>query len=212
MQKIVVESLPELVETYRLMNLFKDFAGPKIKIRQLVRDQWIIRLRPGLYIRSGAHTDQKVLGLAANRIYGPSYVSFVTALRRHGLIPEAVPHITSATYGKRRTKTYHTPVGSFFYRDIPKAVFPHGVELAGERKGVRYLVAGPQKALLDQLSTAPGIRSRSALTDLLFADLRIDGDALRQLDFSEATEWAAGYRSNAVDRFLGSLTGGRADL
>lgn len=212
MQKTVVETLPLLVETFRLMDLFKDYAGPKTKIQQLVRDGWITRLRPGLYIRSGADSDPNVLGLAANRIYGPSYVSFATALRRYGLIPEAVPNITSATYGKRRTKQFHTPVGSFFYRDVPRSVFAHGVDLTGERGGARYLIAGPQKALFDQLSTVPGIRSRTALTDLLFDDLRIDRDALSELDFTETVEWAAGYRSDAVEKFLGSLRRGRIEL
>ena len=212
MQRPVVESLPPVVETFRLMDLFKDYAAPKAKIQQLVRDQWLIRLRPGLYIRGGAHADPDVLGLAANRIYGPSYVSFAAALRRNGLVPESVRNITSATWGKRRTKRFHTVVGSFLYRDVPAAVFPHGVDLAGRRNGVRFLVAGPQKALLDQLSTVPGIRSRGALTDLLFADLRIDADTLGQLDFSEAVKWATGYRSDAVETFLGSLSGGRVKL
>jgi hypothetical protein len=128
------------------------------------------------------------------------------------MIPEAVPNITSATYAKRRRKRFHTPVGSFFYRDIPKAVFAHGVIFAGEKNGTRYLIAGPQKALLDQLSTVPGIRSKSALTDLLYEDLRIDSEVLRELDFTETVEWAPGYRSDAVQTFLGNLKGGRVEL
>ncbi|MCK4514194.1 MAG: type IV toxin-antitoxin system AbiEi family antitoxin domain-containing protein [Spirochaetaceae bacterium] len=212
MQNTVVETLPNLVETFWLADLFKDYSDPKAKIRRLVRDGWIKRLRPGLYINTAGKTDPDVLMLAANRIYGPSYVSFASALRRHNLIPEAVPNITSATYRKRRTKTFHTTIGSFFYRDVPPAVFPHGVDLAGERSDARYLVAGPQKALLDQLSTVAGIRSRTALRDLLFADIRIDADSLQELSFADAIDWAAGYRSDAVDTFMGSLSNGRADL
>ena len=81
---------------------------------------------------------------------------------------------------------------------MPPAVFPHGVDLAGERSDARYLVAG--------------IRSRTALKDLLFADIRIDADSLQEISFADAIDWAAGYRSDAVDTFMGSLTNGRADL
>lgn len=212
MQRTLADSLPELIETFWLANQFDEYVNSQSKIRQLVRDGWITRLRPGLYIRSDAYADPNVLGLAANRIYGPSYVSFTTALRRHGMIPEAVPNITSATYAKRRRKRFHTPVGSFFYRDVPTAVFAHGVDLAGEKNGARYLIAGPQKALLDQLSTVPGVRSRSALTDLLFEDLRIEAEVLSELDFTKVVTWAPGYRSDAVQTLLGSLKGGRVEL
>ena len=42
--------------------------------------------------------------------------------------------------------------------------------------------------------------------------IRIDADSLQELSFADAINWAAGYRSDAVDTFMGSLTNGRADL
>ena len=85
------------------------------------------------------------------------------------------------------------------------------VDPAGESREARYLIAGPQKALLDELSTVPGIRSRTALTALLFDDLRIDQDAVSELDFTETAEWAGGYPGVAVATFLRSFRSGRIE-
>ena len=117
MQKIPVD----LPDTLWLQGYFADYANPKAKIGRLVRQGILYRLKRGLYIKAEGAQNTYLLGKAANRLYGPSYVSFVHALRWYGLIPEHVAHITSATYGKRRTKRYDTPVGSFFYQDIPLA-------------------------------------------------------------------------------------------
>jgi hypothetical protein len=60
-------------------------------------------------------------------------VSFIYALRWHGLIPEHVVHVTSATYKKGRSKRYDTPVGSFLYQDVPAEAYPHGVMFRKDR-------------------------------------------------------------------------------
>ena len=120
--------------------------------------------------------------------------------------------MTSATYRKRRKKMYHTPIGTFYYRDVPNAVYSHAVDLVANDAGERYLVASAEKALLDQLSTVAGVRSLGALRDLLLDDLRVDVEALGQLSFEDASDWASGYRSDAVDTFMGNLNNGRMIL
>jgi predicted transcriptional regulator of viral defense system len=62
---------------------------------------FIKKVIKGFYIFSDLELNEKVLFEIANRIYSPSYISFETALFWHGLIPESVYGITSAS--TRRT-------------------------------------------------------------------------------------------------------------
>ena len=52
-------------------------------------------------------------------IFGPSYISFETALSFYDFIPERTCSVTSAACLKWRTKNL-TPFGVFRYRDIPR--------------------------------------------------------------------------------------------
>lgn len=107
-----------------LQGYFTHYANPKAKIERLVHQGLLFRLKKGLYIKAEAANDDYILGKAANRLYGPSYVSFLYAMRWYGMIPEHVAHITSATYKKGKTKRYDTPVGSFFLSGHPRAGLP----------------------------------------------------------------------------------------
>lgn len=184
-----------------LHGFFADYANPKARVGLLVRKGVLHRLKRGLYITSESAQNVYVLGKAANRLYGPSYVSFVYALRWHGLIPEHVSHITSATYRKGRSKRYDTPVGTFFYQDVPAAVYSHGVGYAGEGQE-RFLIASPEKALCDELYRIRGIRSLRRMKELLFEDLRVDHAGFDRLDREALIECASGYASITLDTLL----------
>lgn len=201
-------SIP-LPDTLWLYGQLRNYANPRAKIAGLERKKELIRLKRGLYITREAVADHFPGGCIANRLYGPSYVSFAYALRLYNLIPEYVPNVTSATMGKRRTKRFVTPIGVFFYRDVPVPVFHRGITFRNEN-GVRFLVATPGKALCDELSIVGSIRTTRALEQLLFDNLRIDRESLQQIDRKEITALAPLYKSttvNTFNRFLGSLTG-----
>ena len=200
MQKIPV-NLPDALW---LQGHFADYANPKAKIGRLVRQGILYRLKRGLYIKAEGAQNTYLLGKAANRLYGPSYVSFVYALRWYGLIPEHVAHITSATYGKRRTKRYDTPVGSFFYRDIPAGVYPYGVMLVGKDQN-RFLMASAEKALCDELCRISGIRSFRRMETLLFEDLRLDQTLFSRLDHSALMSLAGKYNTLTLGTFKNFL-------
>jgi hypothetical protein len=197
MQNISVE----LPDTLWLKGYLADYANPKARIGRLVRQGILHRLKRGLYIKAEAAQNTYFLGKAANRLYGPSYVSFAYALRWYGLIPEHVAHITSATYGKRRTKRYDTPVGSFFYQDIPAGAYPYGVTFVGNEQS-RFLMASAEKALCDELWRISGIRSIKRIEPLLFEDLRLDQDVFSQLDHSAIIAWAGKYNTLTLETFL----------
>jgi hypothetical protein len=196
MHKIAVP----LPDTLWLYDHLRGYANPRAKIVGLERKKELIRLKRGLYITADAAADHFPIGCIANRLYGPSYVSFAYALRLYNLIPEYVPNVTSATRGKRRTKQFRTSLGVFFYRDVPDAVFHKAITYREENQA-RYLVAAPEKALCDELSTVGPLRSSSALERLLFEDLRIDPDELDRLDRQMITGLAPQYNSTAVTAF-----------
>lgn len=85
--------------------------------------------------------------LMANRIYEPSYISFDTALSFHGIIPETIYTITSAT--TKATRKFRVNNNHFVYSRIKKSVY------TGYRP-INYfnetiLMAEPEKAFADYL-------------------------------------------------------------
>jgi len=195
------EKLVDLPDSRWLKDRFREYRNPDAKIRRLVEARELIRLKQGYYITAEAAANPYMLGKAANRLYGPSYVSFAYALRWYGLIPEHVTHITSATYGRRRRKRFDTPAGSFLYRDVPRDVFSAEVRYIGEGKE-RFLGASPEKALCDELYTIPGNRSIEQIQSLLFEDLRIDESDFFHLDLKRILEFGEGYRTDTIRSLL----------
>jgi hypothetical protein len=96
------------------------------------------------------------------------------------LIPERVTAVTSASYGKHKSKKYETPLGLFTFQDVLKDVFRHCLELREESNG--YLFATAEKALCDTLYKIQPAGSLKNLENLLFNDLRIDMEVFENLD------------------------------
>ena len=185
--------------TYDLLDSFSGYANPDMKIKRMVQEGKLFRLRRGLYV-----TTTKISPyLVAGTIYGPSYISFETALSRYGLIPERVYACTSATFRKNRSKTYKNDLGVFTYRDIPAAAFPLGVKCEEEKK-MFYAIASPEKALCDMLYVQPPVYSHKALRELLFVDLRIDEEGFAQLNRQEIRQLVPRYRRRNLN-LLGEL-------
>ena len=155
------------------------YRNPQTKIQRLVRAKKLFLVRRGLY-ETNPHVSQHLL---AGVIYGPSYVSFASALSMYGMIPERVYACTSATQNKNRRKEYHTLFGDFIYRDIPAAVYPYGVIWNTDEKEYSYQIASPEKAICDMLYTQqPVVYSMMDLEYLLFDDLRIDEEEFSKLN------------------------------
>lgn len=151
------------------------------KARRLEQEGRIIRLKRDLYVRSVEDGASPVTPLIANHIYGPSYVSMLTALRHYGLIPERVYEIQSMT--TKHSRTFDTPLGRFSYLHCDTDYFPIGIrqELDGNDT---YLIASPEKALCDLLVKTSGLKASSArgLRAYLESDLRFDMEALKEFD------------------------------
>ena len=176
---------------------FSSYAKIHDKISNEVHSGRLIPIVRELY-ETNSSTNGKYL---AGRIFGPSYLSFDYALSGYGLIPEAVyKTYTSATFSKRRRKTYQNHFGVFTYRDIPAAVYPLGI-LLYEENGYSYQIATPEKALCDKLYTIPPVKNLTEFNALLFEDLRIDENEFKKLDMDAIEKLAPLYRTNNL-KFL----------
>lgn len=186
--------------TAMLLDELKAYSNPKDKISRMAREGKLFPISKGLY-----ETDRSTPAfLLAGSIYGPSYISFESALADCGLIPEAVYAVTCATFEKKKKKTYTTPFGTFTYRDVPSAAFPLALRLM--RQGdYFYRIAAPEKALCDKLYTLPPAANADALTSLLFDDLRIDETDLRELSLETIAALAPHYHSTNVKKLVSFL-------
>jgi len=176
-----------------IKNNLKEYSNKNNKICRDVKNGKLIKIINGLY-----ETDKNVNGyLLAGSIYGPSYLSFDFALYYYGLIPEKVTTFTSATYEKKKKKIYNTFFGTYLYRDVPKLVYPLGVNLIQEGE-YSYQIATKEKALCDKLYILSPLKNMTELQNLLFNDLRIDMEEFDKLSVEDIEEISNLYHSTNV--------------
>ena len=182
-----------LKTTNILRNELKNYRYPDNKIARMVEAGELIPVHKGLY-----ETDVTTPGYAlAGAIYGRSYLSFEYALSYYGLIPERVYEYTSATYRKRKVKSYENAFGRYSYRDVPENVFFAGIRLL--KYGDYYFqMASPQKALCDTLAKAAPVQNVSQLQALMLDDLRLDMGELRNLSVDRIKEVGSLYKNKNV--------------
>ncbi len=160
-----------------------EYSSPKDKISSLTHDGTLLRLKRGLYSVPRSLTGESLSReLIANHLYGPSYVSFESALSYHGMIPERVYVTKSATL--KRKKIYNTPVGYYQYIHVPETYYPIGLKLEIIDNTYAYIIASPEKALCDLILSTSGLRFQSIKSchDYLLHDLRMDEDTIAHLD------------------------------
>lgn len=170
------------IDTGVLQSLYSDYQSPNMHIAMLEKKGVLVRLKRGLYVVSPVISGKELsIGLIANHLYGPSYVSLHWALSWYGLIPERVYTMTSVT--TRHTRMFENAMGRFTYRGVSKDYFPIGIT-GREEEGVHYLMATPEKALCDMLMQEKHVpdQSVSSLGIFFEEDMRIDLDDIRQMD------------------------------
>jgi hypothetical protein len=188
-----------------LMTCLKGYSHPRDKITDLMKKGQIVRVKKGLYIFGHEYRRRPYSReILANLIYGPSYISLEYALSYHGLIPERVESLTSVTTGLSRS--FSTPVGLFTYHMLPLSSFQTGMTRIELDDGGAFLIATPEKALVDKIFIENGadMRTLKGLEEYLFENLRIDVDLLGRLDFSQTLSLAERYPSSKL-RVLSNL-------
>lgn len=190
-----------ILTSTNLLNELSNYHGPNHKIGRLASEGKLVKIRRGLY----QDDDTVSPCAAAYQLYGPSYISFEYAMSYHGLIPERVTTITCATFRKNRKKTFHTPIGTFTYQDVPPDVFRYDVKRMELGKNAACFMASPEKALCDKLYSLPRTSRQPDLDSLLLDDLRIDEDMLAKVSISKIEFLSKHYRSVNVRAFLAFL-------
>jgi predicted transcriptional regulator of viral defense system len=178
------------------------YSKPRDKLTKLLGSGAVIRIKKGLYCFSEDFRKEPVSReYLANLIYGPSYVSLDYALSFYGLIPERVDVVTSVTM--RRSRGFNTPFGMFYYRMLTDNRYTYGADLEQSGK-VSFLIATPEKALFDKVWTDKRFHgvSISDYNSYLTEDLRIDLEALANLDLSRAQSIAINYESVKIDNLV----------
>ncbi len=163
----------------------------------------LLQIRRGLYCLAKRYQRQGVNAYElASKIYGPSYVSFETALSYHGYIPEAVYTLTCAS--AKRSREYKTPLGVYTYKQIPIRAFLEGVERIEKERTV-FLMATPLKAIVDIIYAN---RLDWKGVEPLTKSLRIERENLN-FNSEDLVDLELAYRSVRVSRFIKGL---RKDL
>lgn len=179
-------------------------AGVYAHVQRALRSGEVVQIRRGLYHLSDALAPNLVsVGVLANLIYGPSYVSFESALAYHGWIPEAVRNCMSVT--SQRPRRFETVHGLFTYTKISQSPLLAGV-ISGDEGGGAFLVATPLKALAD-IVAARGLDWTDSRP--LVESLRIETDELETLKPSDFECLEGAYYSRRARTFLAGL---RKDL
>lgn len=191
-----------------LMHELKDYASPKARLTRMIRSGEVIQVRRGIFL-PGDETDYSVKSLAGV-IYGPSYISFEYALGYYNLIPEKVEAVTSATYNKNKNRTFHTPIGSFYYYYLPPSVYPYEITRR-EENGQPFLIAAPEKALCDTLYKTRGITTMQDLSSFLVDDRRMEPEDLAALHVEKVAFLAPLYRKKTITLFAEWLKGEAAN-
>lgn len=169
------------VSTAVLKSLLTGYRNPNAKIKLWLEQGYLVPLKRGLYIVSQEITQQEpCLGLIANHLYAPSYVSLQYTLRQYGLIPERVMLITNITTCHARN--FSNSFGSFAYHNVDRAYFALGITSRMEGSS-SYMIAIPEKALVDTiLFTTKVPNSLVGLEQFLEEDMRFDMDVLRDMN------------------------------
>ncbi len=188
MQLYELSKKSPVVDTLRLKEAISGVIDQRGKIARLMKQGDVTQLRRGLY---ALRRDLNPMGYAG-AIYGPSYISYETALAWHGLIPERVDEILSATL--KRPANFENSFGIFRYRHVPAAIYAIGITMIRD-SDLPILMASPTKSLCDSIAREGGLRTMQGVLNWI-RGMRIEEPL--ELDETELRLCADNYGRNAV--------------
>lgn len=195
------------VSTSSIAMLYPGVKAINNKVSVLCASGRLIRLKKGLFVARPQEGDPPIsLGLVANHLYSPSFVSMHSALRFYGLIPESVHTVQSMTISHPRS--FETPFGIFAYIGVAPEVFHVGVTQA-TRNGVSFVIATPERALCDLVANQPGVnlRYKGEAVQYITDNLRIDYETFLEMDpnIMEAFIRAGGKKATSLKTIISLL-------
>ena len=185
-----------------LLHALRDYKKPRDKIRGLLKDRDIIRIKKGLYVLGKEYNKPYNKFVLANLIYGPSYITAQTAMAFWNMIPERVELIISMTM--KRKKQFETPVGRFFYLYCHQKAFNIGVRLEDTGDQKSFLIASPEKALCDMTAMQTHISAKKEMKEFLEL-MRLDNRVIKNFDLSLLEKIKTGYRRQSIKLLVSCL-------
>lgn len=170
--------------------------GIRVQLSRWRTQGKILGLRRGVYTLAEMYRRAPLTpATLASQLYRPSYLSGLWALGYYDMIPERVVWLTSVT--PRVPRRFENPFGVFEYRNLKQDCFFGSRKAA--RDGEEFLIAEPEKALLDHWHLTAGEWTLPRLEEMRYQHLdQVAGDKLR--------DYAGRFRSprldRAVDRWL----------
>lgn len=141
-------------------------------IKRLCENKIIEKMERDKYVLADSNVNDFSL---AYMLYQPSYISFESALNLYGILSQFPYEVSSATVRKSKTKIYDGKI--YVYSHIQKSLF------WGYEKKDSYLIAVPEKALLDQIY----------LSSKGYKKINIEEYALNKIDRSRFNMFADKY-------------------
>lgn len=169
-------------------------------VKYAIRKGYLVVIRRGLYLIKLPFKKQTFDPFEiAQVIYGPSYISFESALAFHGWIPEAV-YTTNSASG-RRSKDFDTPIGFYSFKHVPSQYFYDLVNRVQSEESI-FLIAEPWKALADYIYVNK--KGWPSIQDI-YLDMRIEIDTLIESNISSLKKLVTTYNSKRVRTLLGNF-------
>lgn len=154
---------------YAYQNNLEISAASK-QLHRLHAKQVIEKVTRGIWANTNHpyYSPLGVLPFLLNKEHG--YVSFLTALHYHGVISQIPAKFQIATTGHNRE--LRSPIGHFEFIHLAPHMMKEGIKWSDSK--LNYLIASPEKALLDTLyiSTRKG-KKFSSLPELDLEELNI---------------------------------------
>lgn len=152
-----------------------------------VKRGYLSKLRQDWYAFRDLKGNPEMARYVAQRIYTPSYISLHYALSFYGIIPEAVTGITCVT--SNRTTAYSNDFGHFSYQTVKPTLFFGFRQMPLSQHG-SYLLAYPEKAIVDLLYLYPQYNTAEAMLELRFDEwwMREELDKERLMAFAEQSD------------------------
>lgn len=194
--------LPSEFDYNLLLHALRDYKKPRDKIRSLLKDKDITRVKKGLYVLGKEYNKPYNKFVLANLIYGPSYITAQTALAFWNMIPERVELMISMT--AKRKKEFETPLGRFSYLYCPKKVFNIGIQLEDTGDQKKILIASPEKALCDITAMQTHISTKKEMKEFLEL-MRLDYSVYKKLDLPLLEEIKTGYGRQSIRLLVNCL-------
>lgn len=141
LQKSRVKIL-NLKDLKKLFGIKKDNTAYKVA-EKLIKKEFLLPLKKGIYASTFREPSDFEI---ANCIYTPSYISLESALNYYGILSQFPYTITSAA--AKKTRRFEVKGKEYEYTQISKKLF------WGMRKEKEFLIATPEKALLDAIYLA----------------------------------------------------------